>query len=476
MSTPPDFSGPGYFAGESPEGLTTVAGIPVPAQVQVLWRDPLDPSSPETLVAQTTSNALGQWQITNLNPGLQYVVRGIKAGFDDVTIAGAVPTRTDVISVSGSFTTDPDTETVSGEVVVEGGLPPYAFTRLDAAPASIDVAFDGHFITLTGFAYLEGGAGGIAVKAQASNDVEEVFTLPLQALLGTPRALALSRAELFRPTYLKYEIETLLPITWFGLRVQLNEDDEMLIKLTWKDVNVMGNGFKVYRDSSPIDPDNLPEPIAILPPVTGMPPQDIGFADGDVIEGERYHYAVATYLGAEWKITDSKSIVALPAPYDIGEFFQGGYYVGNIAVGSDVYAIIFAPDDADTTRQWKTGNTATTGTTSDVDGWANTLAMTDTEALRLAHPAAVYCRSYDGGGFDDWYMPSRNELLLPWNHRAELPSLNMGKNTTYVWSSTQHPSDTVYAWLRRFSDGHENYTSKTNSYRVRPCRRLKLGI
>lgn len=476
MSIPEDFTGPGYFAGESPKGLTTVAGVPVPAQVQVLWRDPTDPTGTETLVAQTASDAGGTWRITNLNPELEYVVRGRKAGFDDVTIVGAIPTRTDVITTSGGFTADPDTETMTGEVIVEGGLPPYAFTRLDDEPASITVDFDGHSITLAGFAYLEGGTGGISVKAEASNGVEKIFTLPMQALLGTPREFALSRTELFRPTYLRHELEVLLPITWFALKTQLNEENEVLIKLTWKDVNVMGNGFRVYRDSSPIDPDDLPEPIAVLPAATGLAPQDISFADGDVIEGERYHYAVATYLGAEWKITDSKSILAVPAPSEIGEFFQGGYYVGNIVVGADTYAVMFAPEEADTTKQWKTANNATAGTTSDVDGWSNTLAMVDTEALRLAHPAAVYCRNYDGAGFDDWYMPARNELLLPWTYRAQLAALNMGKNSTYVWSSTQHPSNTNNARNWRFSDGNENNNYKNDTRRVRPCRRLKLGI
>lgn len=477
MITLPNFTGPGYFAGEAPDGLTTVAGVPVAAQVQVLWRDAADPAATETLVAQTTSSAGGQWQITGLNPDLQYVVRGRKMGFDDVTVVGAVPTRTDIISASGSFIADPDTESISGQMVVEGGLPPYTFTRLDAAPESITVDFDGHFITLAGFAYLENGSGSIAIKAQASNDVEAVFTLPLQASLGTPHPLELSRAELFRPTYLGFSAIALLPITWFALKAQTNEEDQMFIKLTWKDVNVMGNGFRVYRDTVPIDPDNLPEPIAVLPAVTGLPPQDIGFADADVIEGERYHYAVATYLGNEWRITESKSIVASPAPSAIGEFFQGGYYVGNMDIDGDTYAIIFAPDTADVLLKCKTVASATTGTTSHVDGWANTLAMVGTEALRLQHPAAAYCRAYDGGGFDDWYLPARNELLLPWTNRASLAQLNMGKDATPVWSSTQNASNIGNSWDRRFSDGAEgNVVSKTSNCRVRPARRLKISI
>ena len=95
--------------------------------------------------------------------------------------------------------------------------------------------------------------------------------------------------------------------------------------------------------------------------------------------------------------------------------------------------------------------------------------------LLAAHPAAAYCRAYDGAGFDDWYMPSRNELLLPWTNRAALAELNMGKNTTYVWSSTQYPSNTSTAWFLRFSDGDEYYYNKALSCRVRPARRLKIS-
>ena len=85
-------------------------------------------------------------------------------------------------------------------------------------------------------------------------------------------------------------------------------------------------------------------------------------------------------------------------------------------------------------------------------------------------------RAYDGGGFDDWYLPSRSELLLPWTHNVGLAQLNMGKNATYVWSSTQYPSYTVNAWSRRFSDGLESTHHKTNSLRVRPARRIKISI
>ena len=149
--------------------------------------------------------------------------------------------------------------------------------------------------------------------------------------------------------------------------------------------------------------------------------------------------------------------------------------MGDITTPDGTYAVIFAEEEAEVLRQWKTANTATPGTFSDVDGWANTQLMTANSTLLAAHPAAAYCRAYDGGGFDDWYMPSRQEMRLPWTNRTALAELNMGKNITYVWSSTQHPSDTRCAWVHRFSDGDESYIGKANRYRVRPARRLKIS-
>ena len=251
----------------------------------------------------------------------------------------------------------------------------------------------------------------------------------------------------------------------------------MFIKLDWKDPSAFGNEFRIYRDTSPIDPGNLPPaPYAVVPPATGPAPQSLQWIDTSVVEGTTYHYAVESHFAGESKITASQSITALYRPTVIGEYFSGGYYVGDITTPDGTYAVIFAGEEAEVLRQLKTTRTTSPGTFSDVDGWANTQLMTADSTLLAAHPAAAYCRAYDGAGFDDWYLPSRQELLLPWTNRAVLAELNMGKNTTYVWSSTQYPYSTTNAWFRRFSDGNESYNLKTYSYRVRPARRLKISI
>lgn len=159
-------------------------------------------------------------------------------------------------------------------------------------------------------------------------------------------------------------------------------------------------------------------------------------------------------------------------PTVIGEFFQGGYYIGNITIpdGPDAgeYAVIMAGAEGQATTQWKTANTNTLGTGSTVDGMANTLAM---EAAGLAaHPAAAHCLGYRGDGHDDWYLPAKDELNIAWVNRAALAGLAMEVQS--YWSSTQ--ISTRYAWNQLFPNGSQRDNDKNGSFRVRPVRRLKI--
>jgi hypothetical protein len=96
----------------------------------------------------------------------------------------------------------------------------------------------------------------------------------------------------------------------------------------------------------------------------------------------------------------------------IGAAYQGGFFAGQIstaATGIADYNLVVAPlSSGQTTAQWKTSNTSTSGTSSDIDGPANTAAQIAAGAA--SHPCADFCNSAVIGGFSDWYMPARNEL------------------------------------------------------------------
>lgn len=61
--------------------------------------------------------------------------------------------------------------------------------------------------------------------------------------------------------------------------------------LTWEYDGLAGEGFKIYRADSPMNPESLPLPIATV----GI--EDREYMDETVIDNETYYYRIASYLG-----------------------------------------------------------------------------------------------------------------------------------------------------------------------------------
>ena len=80
--------------------------------------------------------------------------------------------------------------------------------------------------------------------------------------------------------------------------------------------------------------------------------------------------------------------------------------------------------------------------------------------------AAQVCSNYKGGGFNDWYLPSKAELNLLY----KLRNLISGFAKDYYWSSTEEENDT--AWLLSFYGGYSSNYLKYGStlFRVRAIR------
>lgn len=188
MSTLPDFTGPGFFAGEAPDGLTTIAGTPTSASVRVYWRDPADPQAPDALVAQTTSAADGTWRITGLNPALSYVVRAQKSNFDDATVVGARPSRTDVITYVDHLEPAEEFDGLTGYVLLDSGLTPFACELIQPLPFGLTARVDGRKLLIEGVSS-DAGLWESLVRVTASNGVW--VDVPVQVRIAwTPACLA----------------------------------------------------------------------------------------------------------------------------------------------------------------------------------------------------------------------------------------------------------------------------------------------
>jgi len=106
--------------------------------------------------------------------------------------------------------------------------------------------------------------------------------------------------------------------------------------------------------------------------------------------------------------SSSNSVTPLPVgwPGVIGSAYQGGFFAGQINVSSSIYNLVIAPKSTgQATRYWKYDRTATSGTSSVIDGPTNSSNMNNAN-----HPAAQFCEGLSIGGYTDWYMPAKNEL------------------------------------------------------------------
>ena len=92
--------GSGYLSGEYPDGITTIEGVPVSAEVRVLVRGEFGDDLDGAVVNTTTSAADGTWIVEGLDPDLKYDVVVRKEGYNDVMVTNVSPWNPPRLAVS----------------------------------------------------------------------------------------------------------------------------------------------------------------------------------------------------------------------------------------------------------------------------------------------------------------------------------------------------------------------------------------
>lgn len=232
---------------------------------------------------------------------------------------------------------------------------------------------------------------------------------------------------------------------------------------------------------------------------------------------------VDLFSGYQCRPFRKEEIVIPPVepPGPIGSPYQGGFYVGQIRIDGQDYYLVVAEKLSTVARAWKATAALDDFPFTMNDGLTNSNFIND-----AAHPAAQYCRAYAGGGFNDWYLPSRDELEVCYRNVKPTSQTNntsirgadagggaMGLNENSVppgaayssavpgiaadanwrapgggqyfvispgyWSSTQSPNvptpGGALAILQSFYDGNQFGVDKTNpTGQVRPMRRIPI--
>ena len=156
----------------------------------------------------------------------------------------------------------------------------------------------------------------------------------------------------------------------------------------------------------------------------------------------------------------------------IGDSYQGGkiayiFQSGDTGyVAGEQHGLIAATQDQSNgiQLQWYNGDYIVTGAT----GTAIGTGLTNTNAIIAAQGSGSYAasiaRDYNGGGYTDWFLPSKDEL-----NQLYVNSAAIGGFTDYwYWSSTDFEVDT--AWSQYFDGGGQNYYNKDFTFYVRAVR------
>ena len=162
--------------------------------------------------------------------------------------------------------------------------------------------------------------------------------------------------------------------------------------------------------------------------------------------------------------------------YAIGDTGPSGVGIVFYVTDGGLHGLEVAQSDQSTSQVWieggstqktENGNTSTAIGT----GLANSNAIID----QTGHTgsAAQVCRSYNGGGLTDWYLPSKDELAAIWDNLVDDGTgVNSGVGGFAgdgYWSSSEVNSSS--AWYPSFNNGLQyNFLNKYYNERVRAVR------
>ena len=188
-------------------------------------------------------------------------------------------------------------------------------------------------------------------------------------------------------------------------------------------------------------------------PLTGNSAVRVSVNVTGLTPGSTYHYRIVATNEKGTAFGADKTFIA---EYILGEFIYGGYifYIDE----TEEHGLVCAPSDQSQTSIW--GNCVPPGAAGRPVGSGIKNTADIVNGCSDAMNAARICYDLEINGYDDWYLPSVNELHLMYKNLHE-KGLG-GFKETYYWSSTQ---DKFGAWVVSFYYGSKSNHNR-NEYAV----------
>ncbi len=210
--------------------------------------------------------------------------------------------------------------------------------------------------------------------------------------------------------------------------------------------------------------------------VTGYENLNVGdatsYSAGGLSVDNTYYYRVSVVTACGTSI-ESNIITAYtstcPLFLEVGDVYGGGVVVYTSYPSPCGYLIISPDEICDTALIWGCMGSEVGGTSSSIGtGAANTSAIVS--ACHQPGIPAMLCEVYSGGGFTDWFLPSRSELSVIADADTSIlyPALRSiggeGLKFSYYWSSTEggDPANEAYNHHMWMDLGYYNLKTSPN--------------
>jgi len=185
-------------------------------------------------------------------------------------------------------------------------------------------------------------------------------------------------------------------------------------------------------------------------------------------------------LTPSWKNTAGGDLNDPPPPV-VGDFYGGGvvFYIlqdGDTGyVAGETHGLIAAVVNQSSGKRWYNGTYTATGATATAigTGSANTTTIIAEQGATATPYAAGLARAYDGGGYTNWFLPSKDELNKMYQNKSTINTTalaNSGSSFSFDWYWSSSEGDSNYAWGQSFNSGTQANDGKDFTNTVRAVR------